>query len=451
MIGRWLPAALAALLAIGIGGCGGGGGGTVAEGGIGGTGISSGSITGMGSIFVNGRRFEIESAEITINGTPAMSTRLEVGYVVDVRADFDDGIAERVAFRANLIGEIDAVGPAGEFTMLQQTVRVTPTTLFSNAEGLDNIADTDRVLVSGYRNSSNEVVASHIRLLTGGAFPTDQIVGQVESVRPGVGFTIGGLTIVTTEEPNIDERVMVRGDYVPSAQEFNATKVEEIEDLGSGERAEAELEGIVDSFTNTAAFTVNGITIDAGDATVEGGSLGQDAEVEVEGVFNDSGVLVADRVEVDREDTVTIEADVSSTDPDAGLVRFFSDALAVEVNDKTRIRDDRDDLEPFGIGDIASTDRLEIEGYVEGDSVVATRLEREDENNAVVVGGPLENVDDVRGTVTLLGLGPIDVSGADFSGGIDNTEDLEVGDVVEIGWDNFSDLGRPADEIALED
>jgi hypothetical protein len=108
VIGRWLPAVLAALLAIGIGGCGGGGGGgggggTVADGGIGGTGISSGSITGMGSIFVNGRRFEIESAEITINGTPAMSSRLEVGYVVDVRADFDDGIAENVAFRPNLM------------------------------------------------------------------------------------------------------------------------------------------------------------------------------------------------------------------------------------------------------------------------------------------------------------------------------------------------------------
>jgi hypothetical protein len=43
------------------------------------------------------------------------------------------------------------------------------------------------------------------------------------------------------------------------------------------------------------------------------------------------------------------------------------------------------------------------------------------------------------------------VSSADFSGGIDRTADLNVGDVVEIGWDNFSGLGQPADEIALED
>jgi hypothetical protein len=456
VIGRWLPAVLAALLAIGIGGCGGGGGGTVADGGIGGTGISSGSITGMGSIFVNGRRFEIESAEITINGTPAMSSRLEVGYVVDVRADFDDGIAENVAFRPNLVGEVDADNVAtgadtGSFTVLRQTVHISPTTVIGKGDTLDEIGRADRVLVSGYRNSRNEVVASHVRLLTGGGFPIDQIVGRVDSVIPGTSFTIGGLTIFTNKDPEVGERVVVRGDYDPGTQRFDADSIEEIEDLGSGERAEAELEGIVDAFTNSASFTVNGIAVDGSSATVEGGSLGQDAEVEVEGVFNGNGVLVADRIEVDREDTVTIEADVSSTEPDAGLVLFFTDQLAVKVNDKTRIRDDRDDRELFGIRDIAQGDWLEIEGYVEADSVVATRLEREDPNSAVVIGGPLENVDDFTDTVTLLGLGPIDVSSADFSGGIDRTADLNVGDVVEIGWDNFSGLGQPADEIALED
>ena len=107
--------------------------------------------------------------------------------------------------------------------------------------------------------------------------------------------------------------------------------------------------------------------------------------------------------------------------------------------------DNQEVLEPF-----VGTPVL-LEGYVEGDSVVATRLEREDPDNAVVIGGPLEDVDDSTDTVTLLGLGPIDVSSADFSGGIDTTSDLKVGDVVEIDWDNFSDLGQPADEIALED
>ncbi len=118
------------------------------------------------------------------------------------------------------------------------------------------------------------------------------------------------------------------------------------------------------------------------------------------------------------------------------------------MNDKTRIRDD---LEPFGIRDIAPGDRLEIEGYVAGDSVVATHLEREDRDNAVVISGPLEDVDDLNDRVMLLGLQPIDVPEDDSSGGIDGTEDLEIGDIVEIGWDDFSDLSQPAEEIALED
>ena len=39
--------------------CGGGGGGSVAGGGIGGTGITSGTVTGFGSVFVNGRNYRV--------------------------------------------------------------------------------------------------------------------------------------------------------------------------------------------------------------------------------------------------------------------------------------------------------------------------------------------------------------------------------------------------------
>ena len=52
------------LLVVFIAACGGGsgGGGTVASGGIGGTGVTSGTVSGFGSIFVNGIEFDTDGA-----------------------------------------------------------------------------------------------------------------------------------------------------------------------------------------------------------------------------------------------------------------------------------------------------------------------------------------------------------------------------------------------------
>ena len=47
--------------------CGGGGGGTVAGGGIGGTGITSGTVTGFGSVYVNGVEYFLENTRLDID------------------------------------------------------------------------------------------------------------------------------------------------------------------------------------------------------------------------------------------------------------------------------------------------------------------------------------------------------------------------------------------------
>ena len=66
--------------------CGGGGGsGEVASGGIGGTGISSGAVTGFGSIFVNGVEFDTSGASITMGGISVSESDLKLGMVVEVQ------------------------------------------------------------------------------------------------------------------------------------------------------------------------------------------------------------------------------------------------------------------------------------------------------------------------------------------------------------------------------
>ena len=49
--------------------------------------VSSGTIDGFGSIFVNGIEYETDDAEIVVNGQAADESALRLGMVVDVSGD----------------------------------------------------------------------------------------------------------------------------------------------------------------------------------------------------------------------------------------------------------------------------------------------------------------------------------------------------------------------------
>ena len=68
--------------------CGGGGG----SAGIGGTGITSGgTITGFGSIFVNGVEYDTDAASVSGDGNLMNVADLKLGMVVTVRGKLNSG------------------------------------------------------------------------------------------------------------------------------------------------------------------------------------------------------------------------------------------------------------------------------------------------------------------------------------------------------------------------
>jgi len=450
---RMLQTVLGALLGAAIASCGGGGN-TVAEGGIGGTGISSGSISAFGSIVVNGTKFDVDAAAITVNGDPnSTQDDLDIGYVVRVDADLDDGVAEEVRFEADLIGEVDANAIAsgeavGTLTVMQQTVEITPTTVLAKIDGPDTIAPSDRVLVSGFRDSSDTLVATHIELAPSES--NDQIVGEVDS-SSDIDFEINGLVINSNAAPDVGDMVLVRGDYAPSSNEFNPSPpIEELKSLVRA-GAEIELEGIVDSFTNQDAFTVGGIQVDASgvnDSDVINGPVTPGAEVEVEGIFDGAGVLVAERVEVEFEENTEIVARVANDPAAGGPVQFFNangtPELSVAVTDKTRLRDNSDNpVENFSVADLAMGDWVELDGFEDdGGSVTALKIERFDPDTDAEdasVEGIVDEVMPGMNRLTILGL-DFDTENAGFDG-VANLSEIKEGDVVEVEWTDTDPTG----------
>ena len=144
----------------------------VAGGGTGGTGISTGSITGFGSVVVNGMHYltddEVSPTFVTrkkFNGMDNTSMRahelLRVGMIVTIRHEPGVNNAQSIEYRDNLEGPIAAINAGAEniLTILGQTVVVDNTALFSS------LNQNDVVRVSGHVDSAGRIRATYIDMV----------------------------------------------------------------------------------------------------------------------------------------------------------------------------------------------------------------------------------------------------------------------------------------------
>ncbi|HSH07907.1 MAG TPA: DUF5666 domain-containing protein, partial [Burkholderiales bacterium] len=120
--------ALAAALSFTLAACGGGG----VDGGTGGTGVSSGTVTKFGSIFVNGVEFSTSGATFRRDDNPSSEGELKIGMNVEVRgsiASSTSGTATLVEVEEAVRGPLEAA-PTGTpstgatLVVLGQTVHV---------------------------------------------------------------------------------------------------------------------------------------------------------------------------------------------------------------------------------------------------------------------------------------------------------------------------------------
>jgi hypothetical protein len=99
---------------------------------------ASGTITGFGSVFVNGHEFATDMHTQVLDGdnddAASSTSSLTVGMTVDV--DASSGSATMLRFTSAVRGEVDAVNQMnGTLTVLGQTVQTTGGTSFAGNMG----------------------------------------------------------------------------------------------------------------------------------------------------------------------------------------------------------------------------------------------------------------------------------------------------------------------------
>ena len=260
-----LNSILGLLLGLSLASCGGGT--NLAEGGIGGTGISQGSVTGYGSIIVNGVHFDTTGAQVVkdddipvtnVNDTD-INKLINIGMVVTVKGTINqDGVSGKanvISYTDLLEGPVVGTPSGGIINVLGQTVRIvdgitrygcddsyTPCTFNT----FNDLADRQVIEVSGFIDASGDINATYIEIQENNyTNNVDTFEVKGTATVAGSKITIGNLTIINANTSGLDGKFIEAKGSFNGTDTMNATEVEiKNESFDIEDSDKAELEGI---------------------------------------------------------------------------------------------------------------------------------------------------------------------------------------------------------------
>jgi len=396
-------------------GCSSGGGDTLAGGGIGGTGVtvaSVGTVSGFGSVIVNGVAYDTAGASVFVenvlkgSGDSAVVGNLLPGMVVRVEGRlFGDGsaTAESVFFSSNLKGPVESLDELDSLTkqafILGQVILMDDRTAFHNVSPA-SIAVGMVLEVSGFDDDSGRILATSVNKVAD-SLPPDggvELKGVVRNVIPPLqSFAIRQMTVdysaadlggLGGSEPEAGQLVKVRG-RLESANVLAAERVELEEEFGSRLFDVVELEGVIGRGEAAGEFGIGRYTVRVDRETSFNSLAPQDlnpgTRVVVHGPLTGRTILAG---EIFLPERIRIESDVSSVDFDekslalSGLepIRVFATATTLIIGIAS------------AFDHIAPGNHVRVLGRQKGGDIVASTMVVTPSRNDVELAGPVESV-----------------------------------------------------------
>ncbi len=382
--------------------------------------ISQGVVTGFGSIFMNGIKFDTGTAIITIDGLAASENDLRVGMVGRITGEADlttsTGVASHIDILFNVKGPIDNINLAeNSIIVAGQTVIINTLTVFENGT-LETLKPGDSVEVSGLSDmSGGPVYAGYIRVhattleqieITGAINTLDtanqtfkigiQLVNYSSTEFTGLTAAelINTMPVRIIGTRNTQSTIVVTGitnlSETPLGDENDVLIVEGIAESTirlQASRQSFDISGVTVFITtdNTSTNTqfINGTPAD----------IGYDTRLKVVGQFTAPGQLSADRIEFYIPPNVTAVGNIESIDVVANQVSIAG--LSMQINNSTRMLDaSRLALQKFSINDLSPGDQITAYILKTDSSITALFLRRD----AIVGESTIET-----GSITLRG------------------------------------------------
>lgn len=388
---HWLVLAASA-----VSGCGGGSTSSTAglSPGTGGTGsvYTQGSISGFGSVIVNGIKFDDLQATVQMDGGLAESRDLRVGMVVAVQgtrlADPTLGTASHIEVWSIAQGPVlqvptvtqsspradGSVAEFAEFSVAGMTVQTNPDTSFYGVALASDLVPSQVVTVWGLQAGADGTrwTATYVEVRPMGMV-LDRVSTGVVHVA-GLQRSLNGLLLTGSMADMLVDGSLVRVQGVWS-DASNRLAVAHAKLLGSGllgqlpddATIEVEIEGFVTDTPTANGFMLGNIMVDASAIAPISTQIKKGARVEVHGTWQ-SGVLKATEVELEAEQTLqTVEL--------KGVIEVFTSKAEFWVRGQRCDASAITKVEHGTLADLKQGVEVKLKGSKAGDVVMVTELE----------------------------------------------------------------------------
>jgi len=414
-------------------------------------------VSNTGStVQIGSSTFNIASANIVMDEQNANASQLQQGMVVTVsgtRTVSKTDTVEDVEYEDELEGPISSIDLNNEsFVVLGVTVATNSDTVFDDID-FSSLVVGNIVEVSGYQMGDSEILATYVELKSEQYNEGDEIEvkGEISSLNvDSQTFQIGSQLIDYSGAEFEDIPNNSLEDGMPVEVESSqglvdgvliASKIEYEGDEHHGDEGdEVEVHGVVTDFVSSTDFMVSGISVTTTSSTeYEHGSaanLANGVKVEVEGEFNVSNVLVAEEVEFKLESDLKIESTISAIDADSSTITVLG--LEIMVTSTTILIDESEsEIEAFTFDDLSQGDFVEVSVYSDDGNIVATKIERDDEDDESEIKGAVESINQPE--LSVMGIAIITNDNTQFEGHDDQSmtveeffNQLQVDDLIEI-------------------
>ena len=445
--------------------CGGGGGGGIgiADGGIRGTGSSVGPVSGFGSVFVNGVKFEtgnILNRRVENNDGLSSEDDLEKGMILRVAGQWSPdgtGTAESLEYddtfrstAANVsVTKVDSSGApeTGTFTVLGQTISFDRRTVirldneFADASALEGKLVRISAWPSGdsyrasYIGELDTLTGNLVELEGLGRYDSgDLLIGTQRIIVPGDSVFADGLTADAIGQTG--QRIEVEGEYDGAIITARTIRPADDRRYEGQEGEDIEITGTVSGYTPRAtSFFVNGVAVSITSDTefddLDRDQLTDNMLVRVEGDFRD-GTIVAEEVEL-FEGNADVEASVIKAGrlPDSwdigGVIVVLTNSTVIEFDDGLSSISPDVSAEVEGIERTGNDGKVFLEALtVEVESDISTEYE---------LTGRIDRAYTGSGSIKVLGLV------------LTNTQPVPDCDIVEVEYLAGGSTGYVVDEL----
>ena len=366
-----------------------------AGGGIGGSGvISTGTITELGSIWVNGVEFDTHDAAVYVNGErtgtgdQGVAENLSPGRVVSVIGTLgQEGLGEAgaVHYFPTSVGPVLAVDQIGDdfiFYLPGQEILANSQTLV-NGVSLESIEIDNLIEVSGLIDDRGVIQATYIlrKAESAGAADLLSLTGVIgNNNKPSKTLRINSLTVDYKDAELLDSSasiengawIYISGRFHDGNPVFQAEMIRPFNRIGDNAGKDIEIEGIVGGDPLGNRFRVEGHLIEftaetrfrnGTEAEIQPGSI-----VEVEG-FSRNGILMAEQIRFQANFRMEGDLFQKNAVNRTLMLRGLED-LTIRTNELTRFQGTVHDFE-----DLSDDTHLIIKGRViDGTDFMATQV-----------------------------------------------------------------------------